>query len=133
VFQARMQVEIHLSEHLLAATSTMQPGSMQKVEMHSCVAQTKTSKVTIPALMRAQPTFGLTNDPPGKKMMTRYCQCDLAILDIAGKFFIDGVTEAGKILEKVICPALQALDIVIAVGTAALPPPGKAITGGMSM
>lgn len=48
-----------------------------------------------------------------------------------GNFFIESVVEAGKILEKVICPALQALDIVMAIGMAAIPPPGKAITGGM--
>jgi hypothetical protein len=44
---------------------------------------------------------------------------------------MQGVLEASKILEKVICPALQALDIVMAVGMAAIPPPGKAITSGM--
>jgi hypothetical protein len=42
------------------------------------------------------------------------------------------LVEAGKILEKVLCPALKALDVVMAVGMAAIPPPGKAITGGMS-
>jgi hypothetical protein len=64
-------------------------------------------------------------------MKTGYCRCDLPILEFAGNFFIEGVVEAGKILEKVICPALQALDIVMAIGMAAIPPPGKAITGGM--
>lgn len=37
----------------------------------------------------------------------------------------------GKVLEKVVCPALQALDIVIEFGSLAIPPPGKAIQGGM--
>jgi hypothetical protein len=46
-------------------------------------------------------------------MKTGYCRCDLPILEFAGNFFIEGVVEAGKILEKVICPALQALDIVM--------------------
>ena len=49
----------------------------------------------------------------------------------AGEFFIEGLIEAGKILEKVICPALKALDVVVAIGMAAIPPPGRAITGGM--
>jgi hypothetical protein len=83
-------------------------------------------------IVRAQLTADLTNTLTGQMMKTGYCKCNLPIIDIAGKFFIEGVTEAGKILEKVICPALQALDIVIAVGTAAIPPPGKVITGGMS-
>ncbi|KAI4681353.1 uncharacterized protein J4E84_007589 [Alternaria hordeiaustralica] len=48
-----------------------------------------------------------------------------------GEFFIEGLIEAGKILEKVLCPALKALDVVMAIGMAALPPPGRAITGGM--
>jgi hypothetical protein len=63
---------------------------------------------------------------------TGYCTCDSPIIEILGDFFVEGVKEAGKILEKVVCPALQALDIVMAVGMAAIPPPGKAITGGMS-
>ena len=56
----------------------------------------------------------------------------MAVLEIAGDFFIKGLTEAGKILEKYLRPALQALDIVVGVGMAAIPPPGRAITGGMS-
>jgi hypothetical protein len=63
---------------------------------------------------------------------TGYCMCDLPIIEILGDFFIEGVKEAGKILEKVVCPALQALDVVIAIRMAAIPPPGKAITGSMS-
>jgi hypothetical protein len=62
--------------------------------------------------------------------MTGYCSCDSPILEFAGNFFIKGVYQAALILEKVLCPALQALDIVMAVGMAAIPSPGKAITGG---
>jgi hypothetical protein len=58
--------------------------------------------------------------------------CDLSIIEILGDFFMEGVKEAGKILEKVVYPALQALDVVIAIGIAAILLPGKAITGGMS-
>ncbi|KAI4915403.1 uncharacterized protein J4E92_009357 [Alternaria infectoria] len=65
--------------------------------------------------------------------------CTLYMLDLKtkikfrldGEFFIEGLIEAGKILEKVLCPALKALDVVMAIGMAALPPPGRAITGGM--
>ena len=60
-----------------------------------------------------------------------YCSCDLPILEFAGELFIEGLIEAGKILEKVICPALKAIDVVVAIGMAAIPPPGRAITGGM--
>jgi hypothetical protein len=63
---------------------------------------------------------------------TRYCTCDLSIIKILGDFSVEGVKEASKILEKVVCPALQALDVAMAIGIAAIPPPGKAITGGMS-
>jgi hypothetical protein len=58
--------------------------------------------------------------------------CDLSIIKILGDFFMEGVKEAGKILEKVVYPALQALDVVIAIGIAAILLPGKVITGGMS-
>jgi ABC-type branched-subunit amino acid transport system permease subunit len=64
-------------------------------------------------------------------IMTGYCSCDSPILEFAGNFFIKGVYQAALILEKVLCPALQALDIVMAVGMAAIPSPGQAITGGM--
>lgn len=64
-------------------------------------------------------------------MKTGFCGCDDAIILFAGDFFVKAVTEAGKILEKVICPALQALDIVIELGSIAIPGPGKAIQGGM--
>jgi hypothetical protein len=59
------------------------------------------------------------------------CGCDDPIILLAGDMFLKAVTEAGKIIEKVVCPALQALDIVIEIGQLAIPPPGKAITGGM--
>ncbi|RII10006.1 hypothetical protein CUC08_Gglean005996 [Alternaria sp. MG1] len=59
------------------------------------------------------------------------CGADEAFKEFAGEFFIEGLIEAGKILEKVICPALKALDVVVAIGMAAIPPPGHVITGGM--
>jgi hypothetical protein len=37
---------------------------------------------------------------------TGYCTCDLPIIKILGNFFVKGVKEAGKILEKVVCSAL---------------------------
>ncbi|KAI4684264.1 hypothetical protein J4E81_009144 [Alternaria sp. BMP 2799] len=67
----------------------------------------------------------------GLMIKSGHCACDLPILEFAGEFFIEGLIEAGKILEKVLCPALKALDVVMAIGMAALPPPGRAITGGM--
>ncbi|USP75708.1 hypothetical protein yc1106_02982 [Curvularia clavata] len=60
-----------------------------------------------------------------------YCSCNLPVLEFADTFFVQAVSEAGKILEKVVCPLLKALDLVVAIGMAAIPPPGKAITGGM--
>jgi hypothetical protein len=38
----------------------------------------------------------------------------------------------GKILQKAMCPALMALDLVIEIGSAAIPGIGKAITVGIS-
>ncbi|KAH4663962.1 hypothetical protein HBH70_213330 [Parastagonospora nodorum] len=60
-----------------------------------------------------------------------YCSCNDPVILFAGDFFIKAVTEAGKVIEKVVCPALQALDIIIEFGSLAIPPPGKAIQGGM--
>ena len=60
-----------------------------------------------------------------------YCSCNDPVILFAGDFFIKAVTEAGKVIEKVVCPALQALDIIIEFGLLAIPPPGKAIQGGM--
>jgi hypothetical protein len=73
-----------------------------------------------------------TNFALGLMIKTGYCTCNSPIIEILGDFFVEGILEAGKILEKVICPALHALDVVMAIGMAAIPPPGKAITGGMS-
>jgi hypothetical protein len=73
-----------------------------------------------------------TNLTLGIMIKAGYCTCDSPIIEILGDFFVEGIKEAGKILEKVVCPALQALDVVMAIGMAAIPPPGKAITGGMS-
>lgn len=65
-------------------------------------------------------------------IMTGYCSCNLPILDIAGDFFIDAVIKAGEILRKFLCPLFKTLDVVTAIGMAAIPPPGRPITGGMS-
>lgn len=67
-----------------------------------------------------------------KSIRTGYCTCNDPIISIAGDFFMKSVIEAGKILIKVMCPTLQALDIVVEIGSAAIPGVGKAITVGMS-
>jgi hypothetical protein len=54
------------------------------------------------------------------------------IINILGDFFLKSLAEMGKILEKVMCPALMALDLVVEIGSAAIPGVGKAITVGMS-
>ncbi|KAH7400509.1 hypothetical protein DE146DRAFT_780973 [Phaeosphaeria sp. MPI-PUGE-AT-0046c] len=66
-----------------------------------------------------------------KSIRTGYCTCNDPIINIAGDFFIKSVNEAGKILTKVMCPTLLALDIVVEIGSAAIPGVGKAITVGM--
>ncbi|KAF1962042.1 hypothetical protein CC80DRAFT_589491 [Byssothecium circinans] len=68
---------------------------------------------------------------PKQAIKGGHCSCNDPIILFTGDFFIKAVTEAGKVIEKVVCPALQALDIVIEVGMIAIPPPGKAIQGGM--
>lgn len=67
-----------------------------------------------------------------KSIRTGYCTCNDPIINIAGDFFIKSAIEAGKILTKVMCPTLLALDIVVEIGSAAIPGIGKAITVGMS-
>jgi hypothetical protein len=67
-----------------------------------------------------------------KSIKTGYCICDDPIINILGDFFIKSVIEIGKILEKVMCPTLMALDLVVEIGSAAIPGVGKAITIGMS-
>ncbi|KAH7079795.1 hypothetical protein FB567DRAFT_129184 [Paraphoma chrysanthemicola] len=66
-----------------------------------------------------------------KSITTGYCICDDPIINIAGDFFVESVLEAGKILNKVMCPTLLALDLVVELGSAAIPGVGKAITVGM--
>jgi hypothetical protein len=73
-----------------------------------------------------------TNFKLGIMIKTGYYTCNLPIIKILRDFFVKGVKEASKILEKIVYPALQALDIVIAIRIAAIPPPRKAITGGIS-
>jgi hypothetical protein len=67
-----------------------------------------------------------------KTITTGYCICDDPIVNVLGDFFIKSNFEAGKILQKVMCPALMALDLVVEIGSAAIPGVGKAITVGMS-
>lgn len=67
-----------------------------------------------------------------KTITTGYCICDDPIINFLGDFFIKSVIEMGKILQKVMCPTLMALDLVVEIGSAALPGVGKAITVGMS-
>ncbi|KAI4704894.1 hypothetical protein J4E89_009479 [Alternaria sp. Ai002NY15] len=62
-----------------------------------------------------------TKDPEVMKKLNKYLE--------DSEFFIEGLIEAGKILGKVLCPALKALDVVMANGMVAFPPPGRAITG----
>ncbi|KAH5090123.1 hypothetical protein HBI38_042970 [Parastagonospora nodorum] len=64
---------------------------------------------------------------------TGYCICDDPIVNILGDFFLESAIETGKVLQKVMCPALLALDLVVELGSAAIPGVGKAITLGMSM
>lgn len=66
-----------------------------------------------------------------KSIKTGYCTCNDPIINIAGDFSMKSVIEAGKILTKMMCPTLLALDIVVEIGSAAIPGVGKAITVGM--
>jgi hypothetical protein len=107
-------------------------GQTHEPEIPCYVEQTRISQVhdndcAVTLLGPHQTDFAL-----GLMIKTGYCTCNSPIIEILGDFFVEGILEAGKILEKVICPALHALDVVMAIGMAAIPPPGKAITGGMS-
>ncbi|KAF2686380.1 hypothetical protein K458DRAFT_387388 [Lentithecium fluviatile CBS 122367] len=64
-------------------------------------------------------------------MTTGYCTCNDPIINFVGDFFVKSVVEMGKVLEKVMCPTLMALDLVVEVGSAAIPGVGKATTVGM--
>lgn len=59
---------------------------------------------------------------------TGYCSCNDPVLLFAAEFFVNGIIEAGKVIT---CGFLKAIDLVMAIGMIAIPPPGKAITGGM--
>lgn len=67
-----------------------------------------------------------------KSIKTGYCICDDPIINILGDFFVHSVYKIGKILQKVMCPTLMALDLIVELGSAAIPGVGKAITVGMS-
>jgi hypothetical protein len=68
----------------------------------------------------------------GKTITTSYYSCDNIIINILSNFFLKSLAKIGKILEKVMCPALIALDLVVEIGSAAIPRVGKAITIGIS-
>jgi hypothetical protein len=42
------------------------------------------------------------------------------------------VDDIGKILSKIMCPVLTAVDLFVEIGSAAIPGVGKAMTLGMS-
>jgi len=60
------------------------------------------------------------------------CICDDPIINVLGDFFVGSLIEMGKVLQKVMCPTLVALDLVVEVGSAAIPGVGKALTVGLS-
>ena len=65
----------------------------------------------------------------GKMIKTGYCTCNDPIIAFAADFFTQGLVKA---MRAVLCGFLHAIDIIMAIGMMAIPPPGKAITGGMS-
>ena len=67
-----------------------------------------------------------------KSITTGYCVCDDPIINIADDFFLQSVEEIGHRLQKVMCPLLEAMDLVVEIGSDAIPGVGKAITMGMS-
>jgi hypothetical protein len=68
----------------------------------------------------------------GKRIRFGHCLCNDAAIAVIGDFFIDSVDKIGEIMEKFVCPAFLALDIVINAGVSAIPGVGQAITAGMS-
>ncbi|KAI8937308.1 hypothetical protein NX059_006515 [Plenodomus lindquistii] len=81
---------------------------------------------------QSSPCIGISlRNEAVKSLTTGYCVCDDPIVNILGDFFIKSVVEMGKILQKVMCPTLMALDLVVEIGSAAIPGVGKAITVGM--
>jgi hypothetical protein len=77
-------------------------------------------------------TFLALMDRQVKTITPGQCICDDPIINLLGDFFIGSLIEMGKILEKVMCPTLTALDLVVEVGSAAIPGVGKALTVGLS-
>jgi hypothetical protein len=69
----------------------------------------------------------------GHRMRIGDCSCNHPVINVLGEFFMDSVKEIGDLLKRIICPLLQALDVVIQIASAAIPAPGKAIQAGMSM
>jgi hypothetical protein len=118
-----------MSFHLRAASLETHLGLMRVPGSLYCAGKPKISKVSL--LPCVHPQDHPAYNHPETMIMTGYCSCDSPTLEFAGNFIMQGVLEASKILEKVVCPALQAVDIVMTIGMAAIPPPGKAVTGGM--
>jgi hypothetical protein len=60
------------------------------------------------------------------------CECNNEVIGFISEFIVRSFEEMGKVLQSVMCPALLALDLIVEVGSAAIPGVGKAITVGMS-
>jgi hypothetical protein len=116
-----------------------------KVRHVGSMVQSQMPALETPSQMRRRATFldyvciihihwssSLLTFVPAKTIKTGYCICNDPIINYLGDFFIHSMVEMGKILEKVMCPALMALDLVVEIGSMAIPGVGKAITVGMS-
>ena len=68
----------------------------------------------------------------GTTITTGYCICNDPIVNYMGDFFMKSLAEMGKSIEKVMCPTLMAFDLVVEVGSDAIPGVGEAITLGLS-
>lgn len=66
-----------------------------------------------------------------KRVRGGHCQCNLAIIEELGDFFVESVQVIGEMLDQYVCPFIKALDIVVQVAEVAIPGVGKAITTGM--
>ena len=68
----------------------------------------------------------------GTTITTGYCICNDPIIKYMSDFFMKSLAEMGKSMEKVMCPTLMAFDLVVEVGSDAIPGVGEAITLGLS-
>jgi hypothetical protein len=57
--------------------------------------------------------------------------CNLGIIEELGDFFVESVQVIGELMQNLLCPFIQALEIVVMVAEYAIPGVGKAITSGM--